>query len=64
MYRSSNPSAVDDPNSIINACGPEGEEIRGKRWKLHNEELHKLSASRYARSNRREKRLAVWQLWW
>jgi hypothetical protein len=30
-YRSSNPSAVDDPNSIINACGPEGEEIREKR---------------------------------
>jgi len=24
MYRSSNPSAVDDPYSIINACGPEG----------------------------------------
>jgi hypothetical protein len=31
MYRSSNCSAVDDPDSIINACGPEGEEIRGKR---------------------------------
>ena len=31
MYLSSNPSAVEDLNSIINACGPEGEEIRGKR---------------------------------
>jgi len=31
MYLSSNPSAVDDPHSIINARGPEGQEIRGKR---------------------------------